>query len=137
MSYAISRSQYNVLSGRRWSCYVLTARSIDNSQIWRKSVTVCLVRETVDSVSCCCIFLRWLLVINHKRSRQDTYSAYRLASIAVEVIRCICDPWDRLYDVSFLSILMPLWKVNKQLSRLRGQTREQPSRVGLLARGDI
>ena len=137
MSYSISISQYNALSGRRWGCYILTARSIDNSQIWRKSVTGCLVRETVDSVGCCCIFLRWLLVISHRRSRRDTYSAYGLGSIAVEVIRCICDPWDCLYDVSFLSILVALWEVNKQLSRLREQTREQPSRVGSPTREDI
>jgi hypothetical protein len=52
-----------------------------------------------------------------------------IVSIALEVIRCICDPWNCLYVVSFLIILVTL-QVNKQLSRL-GQTREQPSIVGI------
>lgn len=135
MSYAISTvSIASCLGGG--GCYILTAGSVDNGQIWSKSVASCLIRETVDSVGCCCIFLRWLLVMNHKRSGQDTYSAYGLGPVALEVIRRICDPWNRLYVVSLLNILMALWEVNKQLSRL-GQTREQPSIVGSPTREDI
>jgi hypothetical protein len=110
------------------ACCILTAWSVDNGQIWSESVAGCLVRETVDSVGCCCILLHWLLAMNNSRSRKDTYGTYGLASIALEVIRCICDPWNRLYVVSFLIILVTL-QVNKQLSRL-GRTREQPSIVG-------
>lgn len=99
-------------------CYVLTAGSVDDGQIWSKSVAGCLVRETVDSVGCCSIFLYWLSMMYHRRGRQDTYGAYGLAPVALEVIRCIRDPWDRLSVVSFFGIMVILGKVNRQLSRL-------------------
>jgi hypothetical protein len=114
---------------------ILTAWSVDNGQIWSESVAGRLVRETVDPVGCGCVLLHWLLAMNNSRSRQDTYGTYGLSSIALEVIRCICDPWNCLYVVSFLIILVTL-QVNKQLSRL-GQTREQPSIVGYPTREDI
>jgi hypothetical protein len=84
---------------------ILTAWSVDNGQIWSESVAGRLVRETVDPVGCGCIFLHWLLAMNNNRSRQDTYGTYGLSSIALEVIRCIGDPWNCLYVVSFFIIL--------------------------------